>query len=610
MIKQKSLFLEKINHIGKQINRLNSEKIPQIIDIDIQQFFKSCIDEQGQVREELGIRELLQLDGQTLIEEWVGDKKGIIIDIGGYFAPTVKKLQVEAASKGRVIGIVEDTENGHQLYAQAIRKLTREETDRVPPIITVARSQIKDSEDYNVGKAITDAVDHILRTVDYTHLAESKTILIIGYGKIGSAAATVASEKTRGSVLICEKEPVRRLKASAHSFPVVELETALPQADVIICCTGNKCLTHEHLSLIKDNAYIGSCTSKDGEFDKTFLSSLNKISIDKKHTKQPGEDRKAAVFQKEILSENKGKDSPLITRYTIAGKTINLLNDGNSVNFVEKAVHGYFIQGVLAALATAAIKLYLESPFVAGLGKSNTLQKGYLNDFNDLIESTEGKHYQSVISAMLMQEKLRKEPFLSNYQRSSARYLPRDNHVKKLNILLNEGTSKASIVHVVGGKKYGKSQIIEEFFALRGSRYDIVWKFDALSPLEAQFKQFALKINSDPKIVNQIGGAIKFEEGPGVAKNYSPWGSKSITHSNQVSTEVKQIQERLEKADLPYLLIFEDIDLLSEIGSSGIKSLKKYLPKPSGSKREHIIFTSGDKTIVKSEEINPIHDFV
>lgn len=578
-IVDQAYFKEQKAALIANIRGLSSKKIERL---------NLPLDEKGKVQEEkLGIRELLAVSGPEFIKQWVGDKKGIIIDIGGYFAHSVEKLQIQKSQKGGIIGIVEDTENGHQLYEKAILRLRRGESKDVPPIITVARSQIKDSEDYNVGKAITDAVDHILRTAEYTHLAESKTILIVGYGKIGSAAAKVASEKTRGSVLICEIDPVRRLKASSHSFPVVELEKGLTQADVIICCTGKKCLTSEHLSMIKNNAYIASCTSRDGEFDETFLSSLNKISVyeENKKAESPSEGEQPGGSQekKPLIST--------ISRYTIAGKTINLLNDGNSVNFVEKAVHGYFIHGVLASLAAAAIKLYLESPFDSGSCGNNILKNGELNDFNELIESREGLHYQSVIADILMQEKLRKEPALTNYQRSSARYLPRDKYVKNLNLLLNkqEGGGR---VHITGGKKYGKSQIIEEFFALHGSRYDIVWKFDALSPLEAQFKQFASTINSHP-IVKKIG-EIKFEKVQ-EELSYSPWRRASPTKSTQVSIERQQILKKLEETDLSYLLIFEDIDLLPEADGLNTPNLQKYLPKPSKSKREHIICTSGDK---------------
>lgn len=557
----------------------------------------------------LGNRELLALNGPELIKEWVQEKKGIIIDIGGYFA-----LCLQQAKECKVIGIVEDTENGHQLYESELHRLHEIENKRrlaklrefyeiatdklsksdgdqktehvyksallqhyqavfesaeaenstIPPIITVARSQIKDSEDYNVGKAIVDATDHILRTADYTHLAESKTILIIGYGKIGSAAARVAAEKTRGPVLICEKDHVRRLKASSHSFRVVELEEGLELADVIISCTGNKCLEVVHLKMIKNNVYISSCTSRDGEFGAEFLASLNV---------KP--------------QQENGKH---ITRYTIAGKTINLLNDGNSVNFVEKAVHGYFIHGVLASLATAATRIYLESS--TELEEAKPLKTGILNDFNDLALS-DGLSYQSVIADILMREKLRTAPLLTNYQRSSARYLPKDEKVRELKLALNEDGR----VHIKGGKKYGKSQIVEEFYALHGSRYDIVWQFDASSLLEVQIREFAEKIDAHPGIrskTNERGFAALISE----RINGTPAKRDQNIRAKreQIRAERKSFFKKLQDADLSYLFIFEDMDILVEEKELDQNDFAEMMPVLSDRKREHIIVTSGDQS--------------
>lgn len=233
--------------------------------------------------ERVSIREFLVLHSSYFVQEFIDpdpNKPIIFIDIGGYFCHVLKNPMPN------VMGFVEDTENGLQKYQKVLQGLPP--TKPVPRLISVARSQIKDSEDYNVGKAITDAVDHILRITNYTHLAESKTILVIGYGKIGSAAAKVAAEKTRFPVSICEINPVRRLKASAYSFPVVNISEGLPKADVVLCCTGNKCLEDKHISLLKHNVYIASCTSQDDEFSPTFLAQM-KMAIKRKA------DRKSVV---------------------------------------------------------------------------------------------------------------------------------------------------------------------------------------------------------------------------------------------------------------------------------------------------------------------------
>lgn len=567
------------------------------------------LDKEGTIEpKKLGVRELLAVNGARLVESWVGNKKGIIIDIGGYFSYNLKALQKDWASKGRMIGLVEDTENGHQLYDRAISALASAEIARAAPIITVARSQIKDSEDYNVGKAITDAVDHILRITDYTHLAESKVILVIGYGKIGSAAARVAAEKTRGPVLICEIDPVRRLKASAHSFAVVDMQEGLTKADVIICCTGNQCLKSEHLKAIRNGVYIASCTSRDGEFDPSFILSLNETGIGKKlhnanETQEAGSQLNTSVEINSISLENNQREInkgmpipekvilPSIARYTIAGKTINLLNNGNSVNFVEKAVHGYFIHGVLASLATAAIRLYLEPLLKSEVDKP--LKKGVLNDFNDLV-TPQGLPYQSVISEILMGEKLRKSPLITNYNRSSARYLPKDGIVERLNKILKQ----TGYAHITGGKKYGKSQMVEEFFALHGSRYEIVWCFDDSSSLDMQFSELVEKIE-DNKAAKRME-KIDFVKTPMKAVQRSTWNKTPPVQPQQQANRQK-VLEALKKADLSYLLIFENVDILKAKGELDENELKTFIPDEPHHKREHIISTSGGKTFSSND---------
>ena len=53
---------------------------------------------------------------------WI--KQLIIIDIGGYFANTIKYIHEHNTSL-EVIGYVEDTENGHQKYALKLNKASK-----------------------------------------------------------------------------------------------------------------------------------------------------------------------------------------------------------------------------------------------------------------------------------------------------------------------------------------------------------------------------------------------------------------------------------------------------------------------------------------------------
>jgi adenosylhomocysteinase len=68
---------------------------------------------------------------RTLLEGLNG--KVVLFDIGGWFAPVIEKLSIEFPEK--ILGVVEDTENGHQKY---------ELLQTIPvPIYSIARSHEK-----------------------------------------------------------------------------------------------------------------------------------------------------------------------------------------------------------------------------------------------------------------------------------------------------------------------------------------------------------------------------------------------------------------------------------------------------------------------------------
>jgi adenosylhomocysteinase len=78
----------------------------------------------------------------------------VLLDVGGYFASSLE--QVCGQFSGRVVGVVEDTENGHQRYAALAARL-----GKLPcPVFSVARSPLKDPEDYLVGQSVTSRPRH------------------------------------------------------------------------------------------------------------------------------------------------------------------------------------------------------------------------------------------------------------------------------------------------------------------------------------------------------------------------------------------------------------------------------------------------------------------
>jgi adenosylhomocysteinase len=259
------------------------------------------------------------------------DEKIIILDHGGYFAPAYRAMlqdprlrnRIGDPAVSRILGITEATENGHQKYEKAIERM---EDDRAPglqggldyiarpliPIYSRARSELKAAEDHNVGAAIVHSTEGILRNLDGARIEECETIGVFGFGKIGRAVAQKLQREGR-QVIVCEKDP--KIAALAHSmgFRVATKEWLLANADLLFCATGSRVLRGDDWQKLKDGVYIASATSADDEFDKEALIA-------------------------DCATPVREADN---TAYALHnGKTVNLLMDGDAVNFVDKSVLG------------------------------------------------------------------------------------------------------------------------------------------------------------------------------------------------------------------------------------------------------------------------------
>lgn len=104
------------------------------------------------------------------LESRAAGRSVVLLDVGGYFAPSLEHLCGHFS--GQIMGVVEDTENGHQRYAAL---------DKVPcPVFSVARSPLKDPEDYLVGQSVTFSAEALIRSRgDILH---GRPAAVIGYG--------------------------------------------------------------------------------------------------------------------------------------------------------------------------------------------------------------------------------------------------------------------------------------------------------------------------------------------------------------------------------------------------------------------------------------------
>ncbi|CAF0776076.1 unnamed protein product [Adineta steineri] len=268
----------------------------------------------------------------------------LIMDIGGYFAPCLSVLAKpdKLKRKFKLLGIVEDTENGHQKYHHAIENLRSIEgsTFKQPNIFSVARSRMKMTEDYNVGKSLVRAADSILRQSLDLRLEDHRVIGVLGFGKIGSSIAMHLRQQHIGTVIVYDVNPEILLRASSYDFVICTKEQMLQQASFIFCATGNKALTYNDLLNISTDTkrlIIASCTSADDELD---------VHDGLEHHKCKNSSADARSFSRYQLKRLNGELIDVI-----------LLCDGNAVNFSYRAVLGESIRSVQAAMIVCALNL-------------------------------------------------------------------------------------------------------------------------------------------------------------------------------------------------------------------------------------------------------------
>lgn len=281
----------------------------------------------------LRTREWLSAPGRTidLIRDTLQEgEQCVIIDIGGYFAKPLDQLLTSSYLIGRLSGIIEDTENGHQKYEEALNKIQGDLPFRFP-VGSIARSETKEHEDFFVGKSIVAAADTILREdpAQGTFLEVESLVGVIGYGKIGRSIA--AHLKAKGmKTLVCEINEERARAARRAGFRVVKKEEILKDCRIIFGATGQRCLRDDDWEKLQDNVFFASCTSHDDEIDKASLSA-------------------------QAIKHGWNKR---IEQFTLpSGNKINLLYGANAVNFAQRGVIGPRLNAVHASLVLHACRM-------------------------------------------------------------------------------------------------------------------------------------------------------------------------------------------------------------------------------------------------------------
>jgi adenosylhomocysteinase len=105
-----------------------------------------------------------------------------------------------------------------------------------------------------------------------THLTlHERTVLVVGCGPVGHGVAMAA--RARGAcVLVCERDPARRLTASYDGFELVELEAGLARADIVATATGaTGVIGPAHHSSLRDGCFLLNVGHHGAEIDVPAL---------------------------------------------------------------------------------------------------------------------------------------------------------------------------------------------------------------------------------------------------------------------------------------------------------------------------------------------------
>lgn len=252
-----------------------------------------------------------------LVSSVGSEKEFILFDIGGYFSDVVDSIYSVSGTK--FLGVVEDTEFGHRKY---------EANMNLPvAVVSVARSTLKRSEDALVGPSTFFSFERIVRTHGF--VLKAKTILVLGYGKVGRNLAHTA-RAAGNHVCVFDCDPKVRIFALSEGFFCPSREEALGLADIVFGASGAQSVSLGDTEELKAGVVLISSSSKKVEFAVDDF------------------DRQTSA---ETVREN-------VTKYTTPnGNFFYVIHSGQPANFLDGGVIGSALALTHGELIFAACKL-------------------------------------------------------------------------------------------------------------------------------------------------------------------------------------------------------------------------------------------------------------
>ena len=244
---------------------------------------------------------------QTLFAFKDGKPLNMILDDGGDLTNMVLDNFPELVSN--IKGLSEETTTGvHRLY-ERVKNGTL-----TMPAINVNDSVTKSKFDNKYG-CQESLVDAIRRSTDI--MMAGKVAVVAGYGDVGKGSAA-SLKGARARVIVTEIDPICALQASMDGFEVKRLETAIPEADIVVTATGNKDIVRgEHFETMNDKTIVCNIGHFDNEIDMAWLN--------------------------QHYGDTKDTIKPQVDKYDVKGKDIIVLAEGRLVNLGCATGHPSFV---------------------------------------------------------------------------------------------------------------------------------------------------------------------------------------------------------------------------------------------------------------------------
>ncbi|APT88412.1 S-adenosyl-L-homocysteine hydrolase [Corynebacterium frankenforstense DSM 45800] len=208
--------------------------------------------------------------------------KGVEFEQAGAVPPAdATDSDEEIAFKDMLRGALEKDGERWRRAAAEIRGVTEETTTGVHRLYHFAQENLLPFPAMNVNDAVTKSkfdnkygtrhslIDGINRATDM--LIGGKNVLICGYGDVGKGCAE-AMKGQGARVKVTEADPINALQALMEGFPVVTVEDAIAEADIVVTATGNLgIISFDDMLKMKDHAVLGNIGHFDNEIDMASL---------------------------------------------------------------------------------------------------------------------------------------------------------------------------------------------------------------------------------------------------------------------------------------------------------------------------------------------------